>query len=347
MAAVLPININITTAYQDITADILSMDLSVFENFTIYNDSGPRLELIIDGTGVAVIDDTYNGQGIDIESEATETFNYMPSSKYYIRNEVGDGTRIKLNRLGLINIHNADVHSRIINKYMHQHTAIVTTLTAAVNPDGSQYQIEVADATGFAVNDYLHINTTSIETTHPTIIAISNATGPSTFTLDRRLDIGHAIGDEIRKTIVDMSLQVGTLAVPQEYWVGPEPGEVWHLTRFLFEMTHPTSGDLGKYGGIAALTNGTVLRAKISGQYGTFTNWKRNADMKTDMFNIEFDVRSGGQGDFGTSGRGTITESGAVIVLRGDSGDRVEIYNQDDITLLDSFTMKFQGHFEG
>ena len=247
---------------------------------------------------------------------------------------------------GAINIHDADVHTQVLNKSIHQHTATATTLTAATSADGLQYTIDVADATGFLVNDYIHVNTTSIEPTHPRILAITNPTGASTFTLDRRLDRAHNIGDEIRKSILDMSLQVGTLADPQIYFIGPPAGEVWHMKRFVFAMILGTAGDLGLFGNLAALTNGVLLRAKVNGNYGTFTNWKRNADMKSDMYDVEFDNRSGGQGNYGTSGRGTISESGGIIRLDGDTDDRIELWIQDDITDINSYTMKFQGHRE-
>lgn len=247
---------------------------------------------------------------------------------------------------GALNIHDADVHNSVINDFAHQHTAIFTTLTANTLADGSQYQIQVLDATGFTVGDYLHINTTTVETTHPILLATTAATGPATFTLDRRLDKAHLIGDEVRKAIIDMSILVGTLASPQEYVFGPPAGEVWHITRLLLTMVLGTAGDLGLFGNLPALTNGLVLRAKVSGQYGTFTNWKTNGDIAGDMYDISFDARSGGGGSYGARGRGTFTNAGAVIRLDGTLGDRIEVYIQDDITSLDSFDIKFQGHKE-
>lgn len=243
----------------------------------------------------------------------------------------------------VLDVHVADVHNQIVNRHIHQHTLIETTLavTSAVN----DYQITVVSAAGFAVNDYLHINTTDFETTHP---RINNIVG-NVFTLDRRLDVAHLAGDTITKAIINMALagQIGTMAVPQEYAMWPEPGLIFHITRILFAMEHGTAGDLGLFGDLAPLVNGVLIRVKINGQYGTLTNWKTNADIKTDMFDVEFDARSGGGGTWGTSGRGTFTETGAVLRLNGDTDDRLEIYVQDDITGLDSFTMKAQGHLEG
>ncbi len=245
---------------------------------------------------------------------------------------------------GAINVHDADVHNILINKYIHQHTATITTLAVATVGGGSEYMIDVASTAGFAVGDFIDINTTTIETTHPKILGIAG----TIFTLDRRIDRAHAIGDIVTKVIIDISSQIGSLASPQVYYIGPPPGEVWHMQRLLFSMVHPTAADLGTFGNIASpgLTNGIIVRARISNNYGTMTNWKITADIKTDMFDVEFDSRSTGGGSYGTSGRGTFTEAGIVLRLDGDEEDRVELLVQDDITALDSFTMKVQGHRE-
>lgn len=254
----------------------------------------------------------------------------------------GSGNPISSFR-GALDIHDADVHNVVINQYIHQHATPTTTL--AVDSASNDYEITVASAVGFAVGDYLHINTTSQETTHPRITAIVG----NVFTLDRRLDKPHLTGDEVSKAIVDMAAtgQVGTMAAPQEYWAGPVAGEIWHITRLLFSMVHGTAGDLGLFGNLTTLTNGALLRVRLNGEYGTLTNWKTNSDMKTDMFDVVFDARSGGQGNYGTSGRGTFTNAGAVLRLDGSTNDRFEVYIQDDITALGFFGMKVQGHIEG
>lgn len=241
---------------------------------------------------------------------------------------------------GAIDIHDADVHNNIINRYLHQHTGTSSTLTVASSI--GDYQLTLASVVGFSVGDPIHINTTSVERTHPLITAIVG----NTLTLDRELDYAHSIGDTVEVTITDMASQIGTMATPEIYWAGPPAGEVWHITRLLFEMTHGTAGDLGLFGNLTALSNGVVLRVYVGGAYYTLTNWKDNSDMKVDMFDVEFDPRSGGGGSYGTTGRGTFIRTGAVLRLDGDLGDRFEVLVQDDITALVSFTMKVQGHPE-
>jgi len=250
---------------------------------------------------------------------------------------------------GAVNIHDADVHNSVVNRYMHRHTTVQTTLTTAVVGDGTEYTIDVADATGFAIGNYLHINTGIEEITHPRLTSSNPAlptTGPATFTLDRRLDYAHSIGDAVVQSVIDMSSVAGSIANPVIYYAAPYGIDVWHVTRIMFELTHGTAGDLGLFGDLPALTNGIILRAKVNNEYYTFTNWKQNSHMKVDMYDVQFDPRSGGGGSYGTTGRGTFTKAGAVLRLDGALGDRLELLVQDDITLLDSFTMKAQGHPE-
>ena len=290
----------------------------------------------IQGTPLAVIGDDSDTHRLVRESDP------LPVGLF-------DGAKNPIGSLnGAINVHDADVHQEMVNKLFNEHTGIETTLTVAVVGGDVEWEISVADATGFSVGDSLHLNTGNEETTHPVITAISAATGPSVFTLDRRLDVSHDIGDAVELANVNMVSANGTMAAPIVYFVAPGAGEVWHLTRFLFEITHDTAGDLGKFGGATTLTNGFVVRTFVAGEYRTFSSWKRAGEIKRDMFDVDFDARSGGQGVYGTSGRGTFKKLGSVVRLDGDTGDRLEFVCQDTVLAQgnNTFTMKAQGHPE-
>jgi len=248
----------------------------------------------------------------------------------------------------ILDIHDADVHNRAVNKYVHQHTVTNTTISTASSPN--DYQLIVADTTGFLQGDSIHINTGSVEATHPTIVNVPTG-APGTLVLDRRLDKAHGIGDTITRVIIDLSSQVGTLASPQEYFAGPEDGEVWHIQNLTLAMGHNSAGDLGKFGNIDALTNGILLRVKINGVYGTLTNWKSNGDIDVDTGEVRFYSRSGGQGTYGTSTNGAFKQrTGAIMRLDAATGDRFETYVQDDLTTgapdIAFINMKVQGHIE-
>jgi hypothetical protein len=243
---------------------------------------------------------------------------------------------------GALDVHAADVHQEMINKALHTHTGVETTLAVATSGDGSEYQITVVSVVGFVVGDFLHIENGGQEPTHSQILVITGAV----FTLDRHIDLPHPIGTPVEQSILDLTTTIGTLADPVEYFVEPVAGEVWHITRMLFAMAHSSAGDLGKFGNLPALTNGVLVRVKTDGSYRTLTNWKDAGDMKVDMFDIQFDNRSGGGGDFGTSGRWTFSQSGSVLRLDGNTNDRIEVYIQDDLTGLGFFNMTTQGHLE-
>ena len=109
---------------------------------------------------------------------------------------------------GALNIHDADVHNIAVNSYVHQHDPVVVT-TLSADSAANDLTINVATTTGFTVGDSIHVNTTTIEPTHPSITAIGAGT-PGTLTLDRRLDMAHFTGDDVIKVVIDLSSQVGT-----------------------------------------------------------------------------------------------------------------------------------------
>jgi len=236
---------------------------------------------------------------------------------------------------------NIPTYLEVVNKYFHQRTGIESNLTIATSASGTDWNITVVDGSVFTIGDYIRIGNGLTENTHPRVTAIAT----NLLTLDRRIDLNHAIGTPVEVSYIDMAATglIGTISDPQEYFVAPDQGDVWYISRILFSMVHSTAGDLGLFGNLSALTNGLVMRVRIDGVYYTFTNWKTNADIKSDMFDVAFDARSGGQGSFGTSGRGTFKETGSVIRLDGDTNDTFEIYIQDNITALGFFTIKAQG----
>jgi hypothetical protein len=244
---------------------------------------------------------------------------------------------------GCVNIHEAHPHSYIVNAEMHRHTATQTTLAVATSGSGLEYQITLTSAAGFTAGGKVHVGNGIREISHATIISVLG----NVLTLDRRIDMAHAVGTPVTLSALDMSSIAGTLSTPVVYWSAPGDGEVWHIMRLLFSMVHGTAGDLGLFGNLNPLTNGCLLRVYVGGKFYTFTNWKTNSDISDDMYDVSFNARSGGGGQYGTSGRGTFYNTGAVVRLDGSLGDRIELWVQDNITALDSFTMKMQGHIEG
>lgn len=254
----------------------------------------------------------------------------------------GNGSIIKSFR-GAIDTHDADVHREIVNDRFHQHTETTTTLAANVSAGSTQ--ITLTSATGFAVGDYLHIQNGVVELHHPKITVLAGTLA----TLDRPLDNAFSAGNSVTKTIQSMDV-LGTLSSPKSFKVAPQSNEIWHLVGILIEMTHSTAGDNGLFGNLPELVNGVVLRRYdgATSSFHTFTVWKTNGTIVTDMGRVEYTARSGGGGSYGTNAYGNFkVNAGATIYLDGSLGDYLEILIQDDLTTLDRFRVKVQGHYEG
>ena len=245
-----------------------------------------------------------------------------------------------------VDIHNADRHHFVINDYLHRHTAVDTVLIAQANPGDTQ--ITVNDITGFLITDLLHFGVlgASNEPVHPSITVTPAG---STLILDRPLDNVHLVGTLITQSIADMSSAAGTLNAPVSYKYFPVANRLEHIKRIIISMTHSTAGADDLFGGIAALTNGVVFRAKINGVINTFTNWKTNGDIVLDVGanKLIYSAKSG-PGDFGTTAEGAFSDLDVVIPLNDANGDFLEILIQDiSILTLTDFRIKAQGHVEG
>jgi hypothetical protein len=241
----------------------------------------------------------------------------------------------------IISVHVEDVHHIPINSFVHLDTNITSTIAVSAVSAGDT-SIEIADATSFTVGDYIKVSNSSLERTFQRITAKAT----NVLTLDMPIDGDYEIGDSVIVVQKDLSATAGSLGSPIAYRLHPDPGEIWHIVRFMISMVHTAAADDSKFGDIAALANGVVFRAYngTAGKYRTFTNWKSNADMKLDFFDLTYTDKAGG-GKFGVNGRASINiGSGAVPRLSAEAGDYIEILIQDNLTALDSFGIKFQAH---
>lgn len=226
----------------------------------------------------------------------------------------------------------------IITKVYGDVTVQSTVAVAIVSQDRD---IVLASAAGFTVGDSITNLVAASDRTFPKIVSIS----VNTITLDKLIDGNYPIGTSIEAVPVELNV-LATPANPAVFKVKPPSGDVWHITRVMISMTHGTAGDMGKFGGINALTYGIQGRTFISGEYISYTNWKTNGAMASDMYDVRFDARSGGGGDYGTTGRFTFTNAGSPIELIGDDGDEFQFLVQENLSSLDSFEIGVQGHIK-
>ena len=253
---------------------------------------------------------------------------------------ITDKSSLIVSETEYISTHITGVFNTIVNELFHNHTGVNSTIAVAV--DAGDTSIQLADATNFNINDVIEIHNTMRETTFPIITALP---GGDVLTLDRPLDFGYSIGDDVDIIHTDLKTGIGTLAAPISHVILPPAGIIWHIERIILTMVHGTVGADDKFGDLSALTNGVIIRANINGQFGSFTNWKTNGDIRRDMYDVSYSDKAGGPAGFGTSGRGSFNRIGVTLRLNGDVGDYLEVLVQDDLTDLNSFLINGQGHF--
>jgi hypothetical protein len=139
---------------------------------------------------------------------------------------------------------------------------------------------------------------------------------------------------------------IGSLGSPISFKIQPQSNERWQITRIMITMLDNEAMDDGKFGGLSALDNGVAIRLNIDGQYQTLTHWNSNADLKDDMFDVEYASKAPA-GQFGLRGRWTFTKAQFVADLNGATNDYLEVLIQDDLSGLLDFEVKAQGRLFG
>lgn len=244
---------------------------------------------------------------------------------------------------GALQVDESLVHKIGISEHVKRDFGANTTFDVAASTGDTL--INVADTTGFLVDDLLRICNTAetvCERSHFHITAVDPGVS---LTLDRPLDNDYEIGDDVIEMQIGMNV-VGTLSSPISFKLEPIGVERWQITRILPTMLDDTAMDDGKFGGLSALINGVTLRTFINGVFRTLTNWKLNADLKDDMFDVTYSAKAPA-GQHGLSGRWTFTKAEFVVDLNGATGDYLEILIQDDISELLDFEIKGQGRLFG
>jgi hypothetical protein len=244
-----------------------------------------------------------------------------------------------------LNVNSAWVHRKIVNETFHQHNGTTNLNSAATAGDTS---LSVDDTSGFALGDEIKLEETvdGVGVQEIGIMTITNSpTGaPGTIQLDRPLGFDYTTAAVVSEVITNMAV-VGSLASPEIFEIDPPPGTIWQFTRVMHSITDQTAMDDAKFGGISALTNGVCLRATTeAGRTVIFANWKSNADMKLDMYDVDYSTKAP-SGFFGLNGRWTFTKAEVVAELNGsaDPVQKLEVLIQDNLTDLDTFYMRGQG----
>jgi len=256
----------------------------------------------------------------------------------------GDGESID-SLSNALNVHGSDPHRIIYNQFLHYDTVTTTTLAADAIVNTST--IELTSAAGFAIADEIKISNGSQE---PLFFKIINLSG-TTATLDTPLTFSHLAGADVTKIYTNMAtagLTTGaSIAAPIIFTSHIPTDAIVHITSMSVVMTDTSAMDFTTFGGTTALPNGCALGAMSNGIHGYYTNWKKNLDLDSDAFPVNYQTKVGG-GEYGLSAIYSIKNStDSIVYLNGALGDRFELRAQDPLTALTIFKIKLQGHYEG
>ena len=259
----------------------------------------------------------------------------------------GDGTNsysVSLAGVGVsentLDVHVKEIHTNMINSTMHFETTTATTF--ATNVTAQSRSFTVVSAVGFSIGDRIQIEDGIVETNFP---SITNIVG-NVITINRPFDRSYTTSDGIRKILVNMAVDGSVTPVSFKIEAEASTSPI-HITKLLFNMSHITAGDMGTFGNLPPLNKGVLFRAfyKRTNTYKTVAIWKTNADIAIDMASVNFDIRSGGGGTYGTSGMWLLTSAGVVAELDpSEPPDFLEFLIQDDLSSMLSFTCNFQGY---
>ena len=241
---------------------------------------------------------------------------------------------------GALNVTDGLVHKRPINMPLSRDIA-----TGSTNPSSaitSKDRVFTVDSpTGFIVGDWIYIREGLIYEMLPLQIKVISG---NDFTVNRPIDRSYTTASTVDKVAINMN--VDGSVTPVAFRLTPPAGEVWQITRIIPYMLDATSMDDGKFGGMTALPNGTLLRSARNGAITTAAVWQTNGDMAGDMFDLNYSEKAPA-GSYGLRGRWTFTNLAVIIELVGNDGDYAELLVEDDLTPLDVFSMKVQGRVFG
>lgn len=142
------------------------------------------------------------------------------------------------------------------------------------------------------------------------------------------------------------NMNVDGSVTPVVYSILPFEAQRGDMVRMVIDMRDNDPMDHETFGGIAALTNGCVIRVNNGDDtYRNLYNFKTNGDIIGRAFDHDFFLNNGGniRGFNARLTWGGQSKHGVVIRLDGSLGESIEFVIQDDLTELTHMHWNCQG----
>lgn len=231
--------------------------------------------------------------------------------------------------------------SPLVDIKMH-HIVSYPTLAEDFVADGVSRVLVFSAGHGFSVGEDVVLR----EDTHFMEATVQVVDG-NNITIDTPPLFNYTTAASIERATTNMA--VDGSVTPVVFQVNPPLGVKFHITRVIFFIQDSTAVamDDGKFGNIAALTNGCVLR-RYDGLETSFNvfNYKSNGDLKQRNYDGDYSDKAPA-GSYSFTSRRSFSgqdKNGAAIMLDGDKDESLQVLIQDDLTALDIVSVIAQGH---
>lgn len=216
-------------------------------------------------------------------------------------------------------------------------TTLLNAITT-VDPTTFVYTFDVVESGDMSVGDFvgIFIDSTMERFFFAEINAISSGTGNATITVDTPLDFNFPAGSTVASFIRSMNVDGSTTPVIFQVEIGPASNEMIHVTRLMLQMKTDDPVSLAKFGDLAKLAMGLVLR-KVTNE-GVIQNiWTIKDNAQLALYSgpadwIPYAALNPVQGQDGMSWRYTLNgpdKHGVVVEL--NAGDKLQLVVQDDL----------------
>ena len=257
-------------------------------------------------------------------------FDELDSGRRFIFGPDGTWYEDFMSKVLVEDISTEDIDYHLLNELGTASIAVSTTIEDRIITLGAGH--------GASAGEYLNI-AEGVRFYQGTVLVVDG----NDITLDSGLDFAFTTAAAVVRGTENLA--VDGSVTPVVFKIAPPGTLIWHINRFIFHIEDNVDMDTGKFGGIAALTNGMLLRKK-NDSFKNFFNIKSNGDFTHRSYDVQYDAKAPA-GVYGFSCRSTYNgedKRGVTIELIGSQNDEVQAIIQDDLTDLTSFHIIAQGH---
>lgn len=247
-----------------------------------------------------------------------------------------------------------DPHVPVVDAYIQDQTTpvfvqkanqVVATSTLAAATVIDDYSFEVADATGFAIGQYLGIFCTQTDRYYAGhILNVVGTTITMDIPIDSAMAIGALVGTGISQMAVDGSV------TPEIFKLrGADPGVdiTFDVTHIIITCITTSAILLTGFGDIAGgLTRGLLIRHNRTDGKHNIAHFRTNMELKGHIYTWEdLDDVNPGLGYHGFVGKMSFAGRGDMgVAIRVGPGESLDFVVQDDLTDLLSLEVVIIGH---